>query len=314
MNHKIKACFTEQVISQCAKYYNLSLSDLEILGCWQNFVYGYENGIIRITHHSHRSFRQIQEELDFILYLHNNGLSVSVPILSPNNKYIECVEQDDDKFYIVCFERAYGKTWIFTDESIYKIGEMTGLLHTLSRQYSKNVRHHWYNNGYLLEHKLYISDKYKMVIDNAAVLIEDIKKLPVTSYNYGLVHGDINGNNYLVDNNGEIKLFDFDECQLDWYADDIVIQLFYYTYVFEDVYERANYFLTHFMKGYRKYSDITKNDIEIMPLLFRMRELIVFTGACRGFNNNWDEYTQRFVNRLSLMNNPLYIDVNKLRF
>ena len=270
---------------------------------------------MRITHYSHRSFQQIQDELDFILYLHDNGLSVSIPMLSPNDRYTECIEHDSNKFYIVCFEKAYGKPWIFTENSINKIGEMTGLLHALSRQYSRNVRYQWLENGYLHESKLYIPGKYKIVLDNAAALMEDIKKLPITNTNYGLVHGDMHGNNYFVDDDEQITLFDFDECQLDWYADDIVVQLFYYTYVFEDVYERANYFLAHFMKGYRKHSDITMEDIETMPLLFRMRELIVFTGACRGLDiNNLDEYTQKFVNRLSFMNNPLYIDVHKLHF
>ena len=39
MNNKIKAYFSEQVVLRCAKCYNLSLSDLNLLGCWQNFVW-----------------------------------------------------------------------------------------------------------------------------------------------------------------------------------------------------------------------------------------------------------------------------------
>jgi Ser/Thr protein kinase RdoA (MazF antagonist) len=319
MNNEIKACFSKQVISLCARCHGFTLGDLTLLGSWQNFVYsGKKNGmeyILRITHSSHRSEQQIQDELDFILYVTRNGLNASIPLPSLEGRLIETITQGKDQFFAVCFKKAIGKAWEFTESSIYQIGVMTGLLHALSRQYKKDVRYHWYDNGYILEHKLYIPEKYKQVIENAAVLMGEIKDLPVNRRNYGLVHGDLHGNNYFVDDNGIITIFDFDECQLDWYADDIVIQLFYYTYVFENVYDRADFFLKHFLRGYRQHSDIAKEDVELMPWLFRLRELIVFTGACRGFNiDKLDPYTQRFVDRLSLMGRPLYIDVEKLNF
>lgn len=77
MNNRIKACFTEQVVSKYTKCHKLFLSDLTLLGNWQSFVYRYgskaKHGIMGITHYSHRSFQQIQDEIDFILYLHDNS-------------------------------------------------------------------------------------------------------------------------------------------------------------------------------------------------------------------------------------------------
>ena len=317
MDNNIKACFTDQVISLCAKNYNISFYNLEPLGDWQNMVFGYKKDgksyIMRITHETHRSRELIQEELDFIIYLNKNGVNASTPILSDCGNYIESVTLNGSVFHTVCFIRAIGQEWIFNQDSIFKIGEMTGLIHSLSKQYTRDVRYHWFDNGYLKEHKIYIPEKYSLVIENTEKLVKQMHQLPKSDRNFGLIHGDINGRNYLVNNECEITLFDFDECQLDWYVDDIVIQLFYYTYVFEDVYERASFFMSNFIKGYRKYYEFTKSDIEIMPLLFQMRELIVFTGACRGLDmENLDTYTQRFVDRLSLMGNPLYIDISKV--
>lgn len=185
MDSKVKAQFKRQVISACAKNYGVEFRELTFLGAWQNFVYGYKKigrqYIMRVTHHLHRSLENIRDELDFVLYLGRNGVSVSIPILSANNQHIECIRHKEN------------------------------------------------------------------------------------------------------------------------------------TYVF-DVYDRAGYFLKHFMKGYRIHNDLSKEDIEMMPLLLQMRELIVFTGACRGFDmNKLDAYTQRFVDRLSLMNNPLFLDVKKLQ-
>lgn len=318
MHENIKTRFTPDVIAACAARFGACAEGLEPLGLWQNAVFGFEREgcrrILRISHDSHRTQKLISEELDFIRYLSANGVCASLPVPSLTGNEIETVRTETDAFHAVCFERASGREWEFSEQSVFAIGETTGLIRRLSREYKRDVRYHWYDNGYLRERNLYLPEAYASVAESAEKLLARLRKLPRERESYGLVHGDINGRNYLVDDENRVTLFDFDECQLDWYADDVAIQLFYYTYVFEDVYERAEFFLKNFLRGYRRHAELTRADVEIMPLLLQMRELIVFTGMCRGLDfETLSPYARRFVERLSLMGRPLYLDIDRLR-
>ena len=44
---------------------------------------------------------------------------------------------------------------------------------------------------------------------------------------YGLIRQESHGNNFLVDDVGQITLFDFDDCAYSWFSNDIAIVLFY---------------------------------------------------------------------------------------
>lgn len=318
MYQDMKSRFTQEAVSLAAACFGVGAEELEPLGFWQNAVFGFEKDgekrILRVAHDSHRGEKLIADEIDFLLYLSEHGARVSPPLPSPSGRYVESIRMGGDIFHAACFRRAFGREWEFSEKSTEAIGEATGLIHSLSRRYGRPARYHWFDNGYIKARALYIPQRYGPVLENARKLLREIHALPRTEEDYGLIHGDINGRNYLVGDDDEVTLFDFDECQMDWYANDVAIQLFYYTYVFEDVAERAEFFLQNFLRGYRKHAELTAADFDRLPLFLRLRELIVFTGVCRGLDlENLNPYTRRFVDRLSLMGKPLYLDVEKIR-
>ena len=104
----------------------------------------------------------------------------------------------------------------------------------------------------------------------------------------------------MVDESGQITLFDFDECQYSWYVEDIAIQLYYLLYVFgeDSKSERKvqyELFITHFMLGYieggRQMPDGWKVQLK---LFLRLREIIVVVGMHRSWNlsqpNDWTRH------------------------
>lgn len=122
-----------------------------------------------------------------------------------------------------------------------------------------------------------------------------LKNLDYGKESYGLIHGDINVGNFLVDH-GAVTLFDFDECQYSWFVEDIAIQLFYLVYVYGDdsIDERhlqCQRFMEHFLKGYSKENTISDYELTLIPLFLRLREIIVYTGMYRSFDmsdiNDW---------------------------
>lgn len=126
---------------------------------------------------------------------------------------------------------------------------MPGKLHELAK------RHSWERNDYLLHARKYIPREHESIPHTLDELREQLANLPDTPDNFGLIHWDINVGNFTVDETGKITLFDFDECQYSWYAEDITIQLYYLLYVFgeDSKSERKvqyELFIKHFERGY----------------------------------------------------------------
>ncbi|WP_445935276.1 phosphotransferase enzyme family protein [Paenibacillus sp. FSL L8-0463] len=114
--------------------------------------------ILRITPSSNRSKNLILGELDWILFLANEGVSVSAPLLSRNGELVEVIEQRDGSYSCVCFEKARGRTISYPEclqnPLLYeKLGQLTGKLHALSKNYQpqdpQNQRQDWSRNWFL---------------------------------------------------------------------------------------------------------------------------------------------------------------------
>lgn len=105
-------------------------------------------------------------------------------------------------------------------------------------------------------------------------LIAELASLPVTSNNFGLIHGDINVGNFSVDESGRITLFDFDECQAQY-----------------------ELFIRHFELGYteddRQLPDGWKSQLD---LFLNLREIIVVVSMHRSWDlAQADDWTREFL-------------------
>jgi Ser/Thr protein kinase RdoA (MazF antagonist) len=313
MERKIKEMINDQLLSDAAKSFDISLADLKLIGGFQNFIYQYEknkkNYILRITHSTHRDQNSVKGELEWVNYLHDNNVSVSKPVLSRLDNLIEIIELEDNSYFIVTsFEKAPGEKSYYpqcmNNDSLSEIcGEITGQIHALSRAYqptsNETKRHDWTQNYYLKNMSKFIPLNQTNVYGRFDQLKEQIKALNKED-NFGLIHGDINVGNFFLDNN-TITLFDFDECQYSWFVEDIAIQLFYMTYVVLDdsINERnkqARQFVKFFLKGYQRNNLISEDSLKSMELFLRLRELIVYVGMYRSFDlTNLNDWTSKYI-------------------
>lgn len=320
MERKTKELMNDQFLSDAAKFYDISLAELKYIGGFQNFIYEYEKKgklyILRITHSSHRVVNSVKGELEWVNYLHDNRVSVSKPVLSKCDNLIEVIELENNSYFIITsFEKAPGEKIYYPEcmnnDSLSEIcGEITGNIHALSRAYQpssqETKRHEWTENYYLKNMSEFIPLNQANVYRRFVQLKEQIKTVDKTA-NFGLIHGDINVGNFLLENN-KITLFDFDECQYSWFVEDIAIQVFYMTYVvlddsIKDRNEQARRFVKFFLKGYERNNFISKDSLRSMELFLRLRELIVYVGMYRSINfanlNDWTStYIEESRNRL----------------
>lgn len=69
-------------------------------------------------------------------------------------------------------------------------------------------------------------------------LYDKLKKLPVNSESFGIIHGDLNPSNMHLDDNGNITIFHFDHCAYGWRIHDlVVIKLCYAKNTYEEILE-----------------------------------------------------------------------------
>lgn len=313
MEQEIKNLMNDDVLNKASKCFALKSIDLSYVGGFQNFIFEYvkegKSYILRLTHSSHRNESSVLGELEWVNYLHSNGVSVSKPVFSILGRLTEVVKSDDSFFVVSSFEKAEGRKIYYPEcmnnEPLSEMcGEITGQIHALSLNYvSKSIertRHHWTENYYLKNIRRFIPETQRKIFEQYESLQKQIKGLKRQG-TYGLIHGDINVGNFLV-NGQKLTLFDFDECQYSWYIEDIAIQLFYMVYVNlnDSIDERncqAQRFMQYFLKGYKKHFSIDEESLKYISLFLRLRELIVYIGIHRSFDLlNLDSWTAGYIN------------------
>lgn len=301
MELESKTRLTKQVLLKGATRFGVALEQLTYIRAWQNFIYEYSNNgesyILRFTPSSHRCRKEVSAELNWILYLAQHNVSVSVPILSVQGKLTEEVFSGESFYFTVsAFIKAKGNKIGYpaclSDTKLYQqMGRITGKIHALSKHYDPKDedyrRHSWENNYYLRSTSLFVPREQNLVHEQCRALIKVINEtLPKDEHSYGLIHGDININNFLVHEKG-ITLFDFDEAQYSWFIEEITIPLYYFVYVYgDDSQERrvfqAHLFLDHFLQGYNLENHFDNDWLKHIPLFLRLREIIVYTGMHRS--------------------------------
>ncbi|CAM4338483.1 phosphotransferase [Paenibacillus alkaliterrae] len=312
MDPQIKLLFLDEHAMEGAARFGVSQEELSFIGGFQNFIYSYTREeckyILRFTPSTLRMQEGLEAELEWIRYLAENGMSVSEPIPSVHGIDIERVPGKIIDFYATSFRHAPGRKIGYPEclgnPLLYKqCGRTTGQLHELAKRYEPLARRHtWERNEYLLRARKYIPPEHELILHALDELNELLASLPVTPDNFGLIHGDINVGNFTVDETGEITLFDFDECQYSWFAEDIAIQLYYLLYVFgeDSKSERKvqyEMFIEHFVRGYTEDGrQMPAGWKEKLSLFLRLREIIVFVGIYRSWDlHQPDDWTRDFL-------------------
>lgn len=313
-NIKIKYEALIPVINDIVKVkykHNINEIDINIIeGGYKNYVYTYtynkSSYIIRVSDSKTKEISIIDSELEWIKYLYSNNISVSIPIIDYQGNYINKVHINNFEGYMVVFNKAKGIQLNYQDylNDFYifeQMGRIMGKIHRVTKEFIPKVskRNQWINNSYIKESDRFLSKFEPDLIHNKERLIMDIEKLYKDNKNYGLIHGDFNIGNFFV-NNGEITIFDFDECQYSWYIEDVAVALYYTVYPFgdNDKLERnkkAENFIRYFLNGYQEENIICKRELESIPYFLRLRELIVYIGCLKKWNlNNLTQWQKDF--------------------
>ena len=281
----------------------LKLFSLEDFDCHE--VEGHEGGrnrifvcskgdekkfVLRISSTGDRTEKDYLAETEFVHYLAENGAPVADAIPSVNGKLVEVVDDGDGPVFISLFEYAKGmrlcdngyryREGAPLEEYFYNTGKTLGKIHELSKYFEpkSTYRRPDYFDKYNMEYiNRLIPDKYSDLKKAIAACLEKFYKLPTDSQNYGLIHFDYSDGNYHIDmTNGNITVFDFDNCMYCWYMFDIANLYLHGEGWFrgESNPEKRNagmqnYFNT-ILKGYKSETTISDELLNQLPLFIDM--------------------------------------------
>jgi amicoumacin kinase len=289
-----------QIKKAVASLYNSKPETLLILcGGFQNDVFEYDDGqesrILRVSLSTTRSKKMIQSELDFIENLSSNGIGVSIPIKSIQGSYIEEITLQGVPFYLTSFSKAPGhlvnvsnpREW--NREFFKDWGKTMGKMHFLSEK--GNERFKSYNRptwrGCDNETSLFLSTISEQASRAYEKIIRRIDVQPRNQCSYGLIHNDLHQGNFFV-HEGEMTIFDFDDCSFSWFAQDIAVSFYHAVWQsssFNPDYKNfPNEFIQYFFEGYSQEKELNKEILEQIPLFLKIREIFLLNL----FHKKWD--------------------------
>lgn len=308
-----------------ARQFSSTAEKLEFIRESHNITYrvfdAHTSFILRVTSIKHRTWQQLESELDFQIYLYQNQAPVVKPLTTQDDKYIIEYFSEGKTYYITAFSLAEGENWNNRSDNSkdmwMAIGAALGSIHNLSRQYrpkpSIQKRRFWNESQHLVNASSIFS-KYNS--DLSSVFLKDMARyrtLPTDRMSFGLTHGDFLLSNYMIDRKNKVTVFDFDECEYSWFAVDIAICMHCYLIganpmELTNKSEMAESMLYHMLLGY-KITNTMSEMISELQSFFRIRDYIYLSTILEKESelSGWDkQFVETAMNRL--INSDVFLD------
>ncbi|OPA06046.1 phosphotransferase enzyme family protein [Bacillus cereus] len=280
-----------------------------------------EQGIYfsRIT--NYKTYEEQIEEVIYTNFLYQNGLGVPPIIPSLQGNFVEKFTLDKEIFAVL-YKAAPGihlprSEW---NSNIFKkLGKQIGKLHRISKSFEKikPVKHinDWYENEEYNFLK-YIPKEENTIREIASDVLTSIKELPKSPSNYGLIHGDLWLENILVENNSNLTMIDFQDCEKHFYIFDLAVPIYSaieYSFAGNGNIVDYEYSITKALfEGYQEENELPKEMKDKFPLFIKLKEIFEYSLM----HMYWDkeELTEeqvRIMNlyRMKIENKNTYINI-----
>ena len=269
----ISTTFLESVIDK--KYSLVRYSKCEIIRLGINHTYlinvGKEKLILRVYVKEWRSQQEIQAELELLLFLKENNISVSYPIPDKNGKYIQPINAIEGERHAVLFSFAEGETIRNPSEEIYfSLGEMMAKIHQVTihktiprKTYNAQTLVGWADQT-LQDFFSEPSEELNYVDRALKIISKKFNEVDSIFLRQGVVHLDIWSDNFKIKNSRDITLFDFDNCGNGWLFLDLAytIMIMFKDEPDKEIFKKK---LERFYNGYGSITSITDQEKELIP-------------------------------------------------
>lgn len=300
------AAFERGAVDTAAARYGTIRADLHIFpdseGC-QNLVYAYDvegcARIMRVSFRPDRTPAQIEAEVAFVNYLSDCGVGVSRAMPSLRGNLLEVCRAGADQFIVTSFLRGRGmrvpdngyryRDDVPIDEYFVNWGRMLGQLHACAKRYALLGPHAQRPDLFeILEFEPVeerVPERLPRIREKLTELLAELRSLSTDRDGYGLIHADFNDGNFTVDyTNGDITVFDFDDCCYGWFAYELACawEGGVGRVMFGELSERKAFMDRYFglvLQGYNEENTLSQVWLDRIPFFLRvvqMQELLYF--------------------------------------
>ena len=328
MDKMIKQAYNECIYAEALERFGVQSEQVKALDGFESFIYEYTKDgreyILRVSHSSRRSANMIKGETEWINYLVDRGVSASRAISSLNGTLVEIIEAGDaanSYFSAASFVKAPGGRPMREDWQnglMVTLGQTLGRMHALTKDYIPSDpayrRPDWFLELAGFAEK-YLPASDQIIIDKFNQLREHLKTLPTDRDAFGLVHIDAHGGNFFLDQ-GKITLFDFDDCQYNWFAADLAIALFYvlsHDCTGAEKLEHARKAYAQLLLGYSRENSLDPEWLKRIPLFLKQREIDLYICIHRSCDlEDLDPFCASFManRREKIANDVPYVDID----
>ena len=258
--------------------------------------------IFRIYSYNWRTKEEITEELNLLLLLKQNDISVSYPIADKTKKLIQIIEAPEGQRFAVLFSHAQGqKIQIYSKDAHFEIGKLMAQIHRHTRDLEQ--KRITYTSDILLNQSLdnirqflsYDSDEMQFLIKTQPLLEKELLNADTHLLRKGIVHLDIWFDNLNISDKNEITLFDFDFCGNGWLSLDIAYYIMQLHNTEKDENERAVK-MKAFYRGYETVENISDEEKRLIPMLGVCLYYFYLGVQCKRFDN----WSNTFLNEVYL--------------
>jgi Ser/Thr protein kinase RdoA (MazF antagonist) len=304
MEAPVQELLRPALLAEAGGRYGIAADSLETLGDFENFVYACQidgrPAVLRLTHSSHRSARELEGELDWLAHLAARGLGVAAGLPSLAGKLVEPLTAiDGSTFCAVAFEHAPGiragqARW---GPALYRAwGAALGAMHAATLDYPLGaadapgrLRHRWDESHYIRDAADILPPEEAWALEKLAELRAQLGALSTERAGFGLIHEDLHASNFFVIESDppRIVAFDFDDCSYHWLIDDLAMAFYYALWspaAREDPPAFAREFLSSLWEGYRAHYPLDAAWIAEIPKFLALRDVLLYVV----FHAKWD--------------------------
>lgn len=247
-------------------------------------ISGNEKFICRVYKQGWRKLESVENELSLLLYLKQNNLSVSTPIESRSGKRMYEIYAPEGVRYLVLFSYAKGKrVRKLTVDQAFLLGVETAQLHQLTK--NKKMEETAQNYGIENQFRHTISvvksilinhpQQFQFLLRLEEYFLETLKSINKNELEEGICHGDLQAENFHIDDLNQFTFFDFDFFGKGYLVYDIGVFMWY------DHKNKPPEIMNAFLKGYESKRLLTATEHQFIPLFSILRALFQMTLYCK---------------------------------
>lgn len=289
-----------------ASFYNLQDFSCRLLIRNVSDTYILEKGaqkfIFKVYRDAHRKLKEIEEEVELLNILKNEGHSISYPIKDNAGNYIQQFNAIEGIRNGILFSYAEGKVFQDLDnEQLENLGIAIAKMHQTTSNISLNNRQEFNFKTTLLAplatlkiHLANLPEEYLYLEEIAAKVINKFNDFDTENFSVGICHYDFFPKNFHINQAGKITFFDFDFAGKGYLVNDLM------TFLNHFFFHRLNNLITTeqatkdfdlFLAAYQTIKKLTNDELEAIPYL----GITFHIFFLKFFYDNYDDWSNAFL-------------------